>query len=127
MKMRMLVPLTVVAVLLAACGGGDDGSVAPPTDEPAPAPGEVAITGAFGGDAQLEGGCAWLETAQGRYEVIYPEGYEVQYEPLQLVGPNGEVVASAGDRLTVTGVEAPDMASFCQVGTIFEATSVASG
>ncbi len=80
-------------------------------------------TGVLGSDA-IEGGCAYLEAPSGRkYEVIYPDGWELRKAPLELRAPDGRVVARAGDEVTVRGAEA-DMVSICQIGPIIEATEV---
>lgn len=83
-----------------------------------------ALTGRLGFD-DLEGGCAYLETEDGtRYEVLYPDGWELERSPLQLISPDGEVVARSGDDVTVRGTVTEDVASICQIGPIFEATAV---
>ncbi len=84
----------------------------------------MTISGTLRGDAQLEGGCAWLDTARGKIQVLYPAGYELSVDPLQLRGPDGQVVAAAGDEITIRGAPAPDMVSTCQVGPIWRAEEV---
>lgn len=142
---RMLVIAVALALATALVGCGDAIEISSPTEddvegEPIPVepdegigdgagpPGEAQeITGTFGGDAELEGGCVWLDGDDGtRYEVQWPEGYEPAFDPVSLIGPDGEVVAEAGDELTVRGSADPDMMSFCQVGTMFSATDVES-
>lgn len=82
------------------------------------------LTGVLGADT-IEGGCGYLQTQDGtRYQVIYPEGWDLQLGPLQLTSPAGEVVARGGDEVTVRGSLATDMASICQIGPIFQATEV---
>ena len=82
------------------------------------------LRGTLGFD-DIEGGCAYLLADDGtRYEVIYPDGWKLQRAPLQLVSPDGEVVARAGDEVAVRGREAGDMASICQIGPIFRASEV---
>jgi hypothetical protein len=89
-----------------------------------PAPLADGITGVLGADA-IEGGCAYLASSDGtRYEVIYPDGWRVQLSPLQLLDPEGAVVAIGGDEVTVRGSLAGDMASICQIGPIFRAMEV---
>lgn len=119
--MRVLTVM-LLALLLVACG--EDAAVTPPPDEPEPT---GMLEGTLSGDAQLEGGCAWLETDDGRYEVLYPTGYEVAFDPLRLLGPDGETVAEEGEAVTVRGTEASDMVSACQVGTLFQASEVLAG
>lgn len=112
-------------------GGSDTEGPQPsraPTPTAAPAatasPRGVAITGTLGAD-EVEGGCAYLETADGtRYEVEYPDGWTIEAVPLRLTAPDGEVVARSDDQVTVRGAVAREGRSICQIGPIFEATSV---
>lgn len=97
-------------------------SFTPSSEQPVPV--GDAITGVLGADA-IEGGCAYLASPDGtRYEVIYPDGWRVQLSPLQLLDPDGSVVAVGGDEVTVRGSLAGDMASICQIGPIFRAAEV---
>jgi hypothetical protein len=132
---RLVTLVVAVGLLLTGCGAEDAATpdatppdVTPPaTGSPQPGAGQetlMQLTGTLAGDAQLEGGCAWLEAAGGRYEVFYPEGYEVQFHPLRLVGPDGDVIAAEAEQVTVSGRVADDMVSFCQVGRIFQADEV---
>ncbi len=94
--------------------GADEGSGE--TDRVA----KQSLTGTLEGDAQLEGGCVWLETPDGRYEVLWPDDIKAETDPVQLVR-DGEVVAEEGDEVVVEGHVEDDMVSVCQVGTIFTA------
>lgn len=85
--------------------------------------GETTITGVLTGDADLEDGCVWLETDRGSYEVLWPQGWEADTEPVELRNPDGDVVAREGDQVGVTGSSA-DMVTTCQVGTVFDAHKV---
>ena len=124
------VALVLAGLLLVACGEepastptpGDAGE-----DEQTGAEGPVTLEGTLGGDAELEGGCTWLETDDGRFEVMYPEGYEAAFDPLRLLGPDGETIAAEGETVRVEGTVGDDMVSACQVGTIFQATDVTAG
>ena len=93
--------------------------------EDAPRPGsDVELTGTFGGDPLLEGGCVWLDADDGnRYEVMWPEDMEADTNNIELM-ENGELVAEAGDQLTVQGQVTDEFASICQVGIMFQAESV---
>ena len=96
-----------------------------PTRRPVPG-GTDELTGTLGADS-VEGGCPYLLAQDGqRYEVIYPEGWSVTAAPLQLTNPDGEVVATGGETITVNGSEAGDMASICMIGPIFNADEVVS-
>jgi hypothetical protein len=76
----------------------------------------------------IEGGCAFLQTADGRkLEILYPEGWTLQRSTHQLLAPDGSVHGRAGDTVSVRGTEATDMASICQVGPIIRATEVLPG
>lgn len=109
--------LLLVAVLLAACRGGGE-----PTAD---------LVGTLGGDRQLEGGCAWLDVTPERSAVdaervqpSWPEGYQIRFEPVRLIGPGGQVVAEAGDVLRVDGTLRPDLVTVCMVGPVFQVTRV---
>ena len=143
--MRLFLSLALL-LALAGCASSGLGPTESPTPEPTPSleptatpspsptvrpsrtptSGGSELTGALSEDS-IEGGCGYLESADGtRYEVIYPEGWELQLSPLQLISPEGDVVARAGDLVTVRGREASDMASICQIGPIFTASEVVS-
>jgi hypothetical protein len=128
---RAVAAIAVTLLLLAGCGsaGGDPAATEPPSPTPRESPtGQVSgsVTGTLGGDAGLEGGCAWLDTPQGRIQVIYPDGYDVAFDPLRLSGPDG-VVAEEGDTVTVRGELGEGLVSTCQVGPMFTATEVVDG
>jgi hypothetical protein len=137
-----------LALVLAACASGDPAGATPdtspeptatasptrspvltvtpsPTRSPVPAGGDT-LTGTLGADT-AERGCTYLEAADGtRYEVRYPEGWVVQAAPLRLTDPDGEVVATGGETITVRGRSEREMRSICQLGPIFEAVEVIS-
>lgn len=131
--MRPIVTLALAA-LLAGCGASTDApganadataTVAPSPQAPAsPSPAMQELTGTLGGDAELEGGCVWLETGDGRIEVLWPEGWTVGTDPVELRDPDGQVVAGDGDAVEVTAAPAPDLVSTCQVGELWRATAV---
>ena len=121
--------IVLLAVVLAACAGqhADDPVMQPPpagstTVAAAPLEGET-LTGTLGGDAQLEGGCAWVEDGGTRWEVLYPQGYRVTYDPVTLHGPDGPI-AQEGATVTVAGAPQDDMVTICQVGPVWQATGV---
>ncbi len=124
----MAFALLAGAALLGGCGEEDPTVASPDNATPqatvAPAASGSSITGTFGGDAQLEGGCAWISTPGERFEVVYPAGWSVQFEPLLLIDVEGGVIAEEGDTLTVEGARDTDAASICQVGAIWRATAV---
>ena len=118
-----------LVVLLAACTGqqGDDPVMQSPAATVAPAtPADSVLTGTLGGDAQLEGGCAWIDDGESRWEVTYPEGYRVTFDPLTLEGPEG-TIAEEGATVTVTGAPQTDVVTICQVGPVWQATDVRVG
>jgi hypothetical protein len=83
------------------------------------------VSGTLGFDT-VEGGCAYLETADGtRYQVIYPDGWRIDGSTGHLLGPGGED-ARPDSVVSVRGSIVTDMASICQVGPIFRATEVMS-
>lgn len=83
------------------------------------------LTGTLGFDS-IEGGCAYLETAEGkRYQVIYPSGWRIEGATGRLIGPGGTDLRP-GSVVSVRGSIVTDMASTCQVGPMFRATEVLS-
>jgi hypothetical protein len=141
--MRLILLLVVV---LAACTAQESGEPtadttrAPTPDDsvaPSPRPTRSVDASPTGGDTatlrgtlgveDVEGGCAYVRDDDGtRWEVVYPAGWRIRVNPLELSDPDGEVVARASATITVRGREARDSASICQVGPIFEATEVVS-
>ncbi len=109
-------------------GGASSGSTPSPSlelasQQPSKSGPAGTYTGMLGSDA-IEGGCAYLQAPDGRkYEVLYPDGWTLRKAPLELAAPDGQVVARAGEEVTVRGTEA-DMASICQIGPIIQATEV---
>ncbi len=100
-----------------------DASISLPTERPA---NDAELVGTFGADS-IEGGCTYLQADDGtRFQVIYPEGWQVVASPLQLTNPSGEVVATGGETITVRGHRADDMMSICQIGPMFAASEVIS-
>ena len=142
---RLSIAFAMVAFVLSACagtGGDEDPAVSDAvSNAPAPTPSfrlrsmkPVPPTSLPGdligvlGLAEIETGCPYLQSADGtRYEVMYPDGWELRRSPLQLIAPDGSTVARAGDEVTVRGSVAGDMASICQIGPIFRATDVLVG
>lgn len=118
-------------VLLTACAGGGEPPAAQPPSPTEPAtpaataqpPAGDGLTGTLGGDPQLEGGCAWVDDGAQRWEVQYPQGYTITFDPLVLTGPDGPV-AEEGDTITLGGAEQGDAVTICQVGRVWAATSV---
>lgn len=137
---RLALLLSVQAFLLSACTVGqgpgdslDDDPVFPSPaksgqsspGEPLPSEGGRVVTGTLGFDA-IEGGCAYLETADGkRYEVIYPAGWQIDRGTGELVGPDGRRVPP-GAQVSVRGSVVTDMSSICQIGPILRANAVLS-
>lgn len=139
-RLPMIVPL-MVGLLATACNAGiGAGETEPsaPTASPSatlvpasvqpsagdPVTGGDRVKGVLGADS-VEGGCDYLEAADGtRYQVRYPDGWELSLSPLELRSPEGDVVARGGDEVTVTGRVDTEMASICQIGPIFRATAV---
>jgi hypothetical protein len=101
----------------------DLSSPAPPSREPADPNDPEVLTGSLGFDS-AEGGCPYLETADGtRYQVIYPAGWKIHPTTGHLLGPDG-TDARLGSTVSIRGSMATDMASTCQIGPMFRATEV---
>lgn len=120
---RVVFALAMFAVLvLQACTqGGTEGSSADASVVPIPTQtdgfgGEDArITGVLQGDASE--GCLWLEGPDGeRTSVLWPPGYAAMFDPVRLVGPEGDVVANGGDQLQAGGGLYREEIPRCQYG-----------
>ncbi len=96
---------------------------------PEPSPSVTThLVGTLHGDADLEVGCAWLTDATGKqWEVLWPAGYRIGFpagrDPV-LTGPDGDIVARAGDIVALMGGPPSGLGSHCMVGQLFEATAV---
>lgn len=126
MRTAMLTVLLLVATACASSPAVDAGGTTPADGSPSAAAVDTLV-GILGGDPALEGGCVWLDTDEGRVEVVWPDGYAASAEPVELRGPDDEVVAAAGDEVRIEGSRADDRVSVCQVGAIWEATTVEAG
>lgn len=127
--MRRALALLAIGLILAACTRGVGG------ETPAPTPGRSVIaasqlpagtlvTGVLGADS-IEGGCPYLEADDGtRYQVIWPNGWTLDRSSAELSDPQGVIVARAGDRVSVRGEVAPEVATTCQIGPVFRASEV---
>jgi hypothetical protein len=129
---RAVLILAVATSVVAGCAAGESSSIAPSAAPSAqeslvmpslPPKGQLALTGTLGYD-DIEGGCPYLDTGDGtRYQVMYPDGWQVDRGSGVLSGPEGQRV-ELGAQLTVRGEVMTDMVSTCQIGPIFQATEV---
>lgn len=87
------------------------------------------LIGRLGGSAELPpaGYCHFLTDASGqRWEVqVWPTGYHVAFgaDLATLIGPDGSVIAKAGDTVAVNGAPSRN-GTFCMVGIPYEATQL---
>lgn len=102
-------------------------SVEPGPPAASDSPNERTITGTLDGDAQLEGGCVWIDTPEGAIEPLLPEGYTTTADPVAVLGPDGEVIAEGGDQVTITGSPATDVSTICQVGEVWRVSAIEAG
>jgi hypothetical protein len=136
-----LAGIVVACLLMAGCSSAGSSpapqsTATPPLASPssslelespkAPTGTDQSYTGVLRSDA-IEGGCVYLQAADGsKFELVAPDGWEIQKSPAAVVDPNGQVVARAGQVITVNGHEA-DMMSICQIGPIIQATEIEAG
>ncbi len=152
-----VVLLMVVALLLSACASADDaasvedpveGTVEPtdatpgdstptPTDDadgmerPEPdmtADVRLPATGTLG-LSEVEGGCVFVEIDGDRYELLADTGADVAVDPANgvIADAAGEVIARAGEEITVDGTVDPGIVTFCQIGPVLVADSITAG
>lgn len=124
--MRRTLLLLIPLLTLTACGSSDEEPPATPTvtttPTTEPAPTDPTLPGKPSGTSQaltgvvsdgVENGCLVLTTTSG------------QQGTWQLVGSTADI--RTGDRVTVRGSPAPDLATRCQQGTPFVVEAVEPG
>jgi hypothetical protein len=95
-------------------------SGAPFDDDPA------EVTGVLRGDRTQGIDCIWLTDPQGnRWEIIWPAGYRQEVvEGVATLSLDDQVVAVAGDNITVRGARSSEFGSVCMIGIVYEAAEV---
>ena len=111
----------------------------PPTPEPIPTSIDVPVPTVKGGgcrgigltDAILAGDqgdprVTWLETPDGRLEIVWPDGYVARFyrfdNPFAIVDPNGIVVFREGDSISGGCTAGPndDPSSILRIDPVFQ-------
>jgi hypothetical protein len=62
---------------------------------------EAALSGAFHASVIGDKACAWIGDVET--PMLWPAGYRLETNPLQLIGPDGTVVANEGDAMHAGG------------------------
>jgi hypothetical protein len=82
---------------------------------------QVAFAARSGG--RLTGGaaadgtyCVWLTDRGQAQAVLWPPGYRAQLDPLEILDPDGQIVAREGDTLIVGGAAIPVDPAPCTLG-----------
>ncbi len=129
--------LAVAALaVLAGCGGGDgdDGdddrgadlsALSPIPTSPRPAPGDAFPDALLQGTLAADGECLWVQAPDGeRVDVVWPHGHAADFEadPARLIGPDGRLVALAGDRIAAGGGFVGGDAGACALADPFTAS-----
>lgn len=78
----------------------------------------AAIDGYLRGDASVDGGCVWLEdpSTGDRVAVVWPPGFAARFDPVELLGPDGAVVARDGDHVGLGGGFLSHEGARCDLG-----------
>ena len=128
-----LVPFLFV-LAIAACSASPAASTPPsPTSAAAASPSgslseKPGVTADYSGILSMdtiEGGCPFLQADNGdKLQVIYPDGWQLNKSPLELVAPDGSIHSKGGDVVSIKGSKSDEMVSICQIGPIIEATEV---
>lgn len=104
---RLALALCLTLLTSTACGPSRDtvGAAPTATEESPLVVGMLAqLVGRL--DGNPTSGCLWLATPKP-VSVVWPKGFIIRRDPLQLVGPTGEVIARPGDILQTAGGSAP--------------------
>jgi len=62
------------------------------------------VTGGVAADGTY---CVWLTDRGEREAVLWPPGYRARLDPLEILDPDGQIVAREGDMLIVSGGTVP--------------------
>jgi hypothetical protein len=109
------VTVTLLVGWVAACGAGHDRAAAPPRLHAVPTsswtPGSPSFTALARGT--LDGGmvrgtfCVWLAARGDHSPIVWPAGYHIRLQPLELLNSQGVVVARGGEQVSFGGGEEP--------------------
>lgn len=105
--------LLLVGVLGAGCSSSAPSASSTAKTYPLPSDGWktgdgsllAAFFGPFDAELTVAGACAWLGSHQK--PVLWPAEYRVRFNPTELVGPDGQVLAKAGEVLHFAGGVVP--------------------
>jgi hypothetical protein len=107
-----------MAVLAIGCMGSHVVDERPPL---------TTVTGVADGALINGAECAWLTEDSGRrLDVDYPVGWTWRVAPFRAIDSHGQIVVSAGDRVTVSGYFPEVGESVCSVGALFSIREVVS-
>jgi hypothetical protein len=109
------VTVTLLVGWVAACGAGHDRAAAPPRLHAVPTsswtPGSPSFTALARGT--LEGGmvrgtfCFWLAARGDHSPIVWPAGYHIRLQSLELLNSQGVVVARGENRLVSEAAKNP--------------------
>jgi hypothetical protein len=84
------------------------------------------LAGVLDGDAQQ--GCLWVTSrvngVAARSRFTLPPSHRIAFNPARVIGPDGDVVATAGDYVELTGGATTDEPARCDTERLFEADAV---
>jgi hypothetical protein len=101
--------LLAVAIVAVACGPG---TIVTTTMTIGSVEGRLVAGSVDWEGQQFE--CAWLEDATGRrFDVMFPPGWEVTFDPLRIDDTTGRAIASEGDEIRVTYIAEGVGATVC--------------
>jgi hypothetical protein len=85
----------------------------------------MPATGTLGVE-DLEGGCIYVEVDGQKYELLAGPDAALAMDAGNgvVADAQGNVIARAGDTITVQGALDPGISTFCQIGPVLMATSV---
>ena len=104
-SLRLITLIGVLAAGLGACATSRPTGVFPLLSDgwvPGDPIHKVILTGTFEADLTSTGACAWLGPSK-RYLVLWPAGYGVRFNPTELIGPGGQVLAKGGQYVGFEG------------------------
>jgi hypothetical protein len=71
------------------------------------------LTGGVAADGTY---CVWLTDRGEPQPVLWPPGYQARLDPLEILDPDGQILAREGDMLVVSGGSVPVDPAPCSLG-----------
>ena len=106
------------------------GTLALATKPPGSVGSDALALGRLGGELRAGAACLWLTQDSGRMALLWPFGFSALADPLRIIGPDGQTLATVGDDIELGGGSPPvdfiptAAQDPCGVGALFDVSVV---